>query len=418
MSSQSFENCPTCDADYSPCSCEEEIRQEMEESVYDTLNELVEKTLGPNGLTIDDKLFWENEDIDTSMELAISTITNCLTKYKHRGKPSIYSENHDHDNNHNPVNESEKIEPASMKDNLSQSTTAPSTITMYKLIRREYNMDDPLEEGRAHDTIHSSKQELLNEIQDSCRLDWWFELYTKDDPDELEKEQAKEFGISWENPYEIFDKPFPLFWKFYETVIGKNTVHYEIIEEKHEIHETKHHQTSQTEFTIIPQEYQNMKYLNDSKTSFINDCGITIIYCSNHPCTNHIYVDDEYLFSKTSLSCLIPSSHLEESSSYESWPIRSTVSLESIQSNMELICPDCNILHLQQKNQSNESDNEDDNEDEEISLCVSCDTPLDYYRDGTTENGYRCHNCYWEEEKKQASHENIKLIIPDYRINK
>jgi hypothetical protein len=50
----------------------------------------------------------------------------------------------------------------------------------------------------------------------------------------LEKEQEKEFGITWKNPYEIFDKPFPLFWKFYETVIGKNTVHYEIMKEKQE----------------------------------------------------------------------------------------------------------------------------------------------------------------------------------------
>ena len=416
MISQLIENCPTCDADYSPCSCEEEIRQEMEESVYDTLNELVEKTLGPNGLTIDDKLFWENEDIDTSMELAISTITNCLTKYKHKGKPSIYSENNDH--NHNAINESEKIEPVSMTDNSSQNAPDSSMITRYRLIRREYNMSDPLEEGRAHETIHSSKQELLSEIKESGRLDWWFDLYIKDDPDQLEKEQAKEFGITWENPYKIFDKPFPLFWKFYETVIGKNTVHYEIIEEKHETPETNQHQSTQTNLSISLRDYENTKYLNGSKTTFINDCGITIIYCSNHSCTNHIYVDDEYLFSNASLSCLLPSSHLEESSSYESWPIPDTISLESIQSNMELICPDCNILHLHQKNKSNESDNEDDNEDKEISLCISCDTPLDYYRDGTIENGYRCHNCYWEEEKKQASHENIKLIFPDYRINK
>ena len=345
MSSQSFENCPTCDADYSPCSCEEEIHQEMEESVYDTLHELVEKILGPNGLMIDNKLFWENENIDTSMELAISTITNCLTKYKYKGKPSTYSEKNDND--HNSVNESEKIEHVSLKDNSSQNASTPSMITMYKLIRREYNMADPLEEGRVNETLHSSKQELLNEIKDSGRLDWWFDLYIKDDPNQLEKEQAKEFGITWENPYEIFDKPFPLFWKFYETLIGKNTVHYEIIEEKHETPEANQHQSTQTNLSISLRDYQNIKYLNDSKTSFINDCGITIIYCSNHTCSNHIYVDDEYLFSKVSLSCLIPSSHLEESSSYESWPIYDTVSLESIQSNMELICPDCNILPSQ-----------------------------------------------------------------------
>lgn len=275
MSYQSFEDFPPCDINYSPCSCKEEIRQEMEELVYDTLNELVEKTLGPNGLTIDGRLFWENEDIDTPMELAISTITNCLTKYKHKGIPSTIPENNDLD--HNSVNETEKIEPSSKKDNSSQNASVPSTTTMYRLIRREYNMADPLEEGRAYETIHSSKQELINEIKDNCRLDWWFELYTKNDPDELEKEQEKEFGISWENPYEIFDKPFPLFWKFYEIVIGKNTVHYEIIEEKQEIQEIIHHKTSQTNFSISHIDYKNMKYLNESKTIFINDCGITII---------------------------------------------------------------------------------------------------------------------------------------------
>jgi hypothetical protein len=328
MSSLLNENCSTLNSNCDPPSCEEEIHQEIEASVYDTIHKLVEKTLGPNGLTVEDKLFWENEDMDSSMKLAISTITNCLTKYKHKGQPSTFSE---------------KIKSISNKDHLILDKSLNNT-TVYTLIRREFNMYDPLEDGRTHETIHYSYQELMNEIQDSGRLDWWFELYTKDDPDELEKEQAKEFGISWENPYEIFDKPFPLFWKFYETVIGKNTVHYEIIEEKHETQKTNHHKTSQTEFTISPKEFQNMKYLNDSKTTFINDCGITIIYCSNHPCTNHIYVDDQYLFSNPNLSLLKPSSYLENRSSYESWTIPDNISLESIQSNLELICPDCNIL--------------------------------------------------------------------------
>lgn len=234
MSSRLSENCHICSANYSPCSCEEEIRQEMEETVYDNLHELVEKTLGPTGLSIDEKLFWENEDITTSMELAISTITNCLTKYKYKGTPSTSFENIDQNHDHDFFYKSENIVPISNKDNLLTNDSSKSITTLYRLIRREYNMSDLIEEGRVHETIHSSEQDLLNEIQDSCRLNWWFELYTKDNPDELEKEQEKEFGISWENPYEIFDKPFPLFWKFYETVIGKNTVHYEIIKEKQE----------------------------------------------------------------------------------------------------------------------------------------------------------------------------------------
>ena len=36
----------------------------------------------------------------------------------------------------------------------------------------------------------------------------------------------------------------------------------------------------------------------------------------------------------------------------------------------------------------------------EDNKCSSCDVVLDRIRDGTTENGHRCHNCYWEEEGK------------------
>ena len=204
----------------SSCSNEEEMYQEIENSVYDNIQELVEKTLGPNGLTIDGELFWENEDMDTSIKLAISTITNCLTNYKHKGIPTTS------DDNNYSLNKSEKLKP--------------------------------------------------NEI--------------------------------------------------------------------------KHKKGLQTEFIISSMDFENIKYLNDSKTKFINNCGITIISCSNYPCTNHIYVDDEYLFSSCSLSLLIPSSHLEERFSYESWSIPNDVSLESILTNKELICPDCRILTFLSKN--------------------------------------------------------------------
>ena len=46
---------------------------------------------------------------------------------------------------------------------------------------------------------------------------------------------------------------------------------------------------------------------------------------------------------------------------------------------------------------------------EEDGYCGSCNILLDHFRDGTTENGYRCNNCYWEEERPS------KIISPDYR---
>lgn len=44
--------------------------------------------------------------------------------------------------------------------------------------------------------------------------------------------------------------------------------------------------------------------------------------------------------------------------------------------------------------------------------CGSCKIELDHLRDGSIEDGYRCHNCYWEEEG------GADLIYPDYRIQK
>ena len=44
--------------------------------------------------------------------------------------------------------------------------------------------------------------------------------------------------------------------------------------------------------------------------------------------------------------------------------------------------------------------------------CGSCKINLDHLRDGTIEDGYRCHNCYLEEEGGE------NLIYPDYRIEK
>ena len=46
----------------------------------------------------------------------------------------------------------------------------------------------------------------------------------------------------------------------------------------------------------------------------------------------------------------------------------------------------------------------------EDNKCSSCDVVLDRIRDGTTENGHRCHNCYWEEEGKYMR----KKDVPDF----
>ena len=55
----------------------------------------------------------------------------------------------------------------------------------------------------------------------------------------------------------------------------------------------------------------------------------------------------------------------------------------------------------------------------EDNKCSSCNVILDIIRDGTTEEGHRCHNCYWEEEGKNMRKKDVPdLIIPDYRDNK
>ena len=41
---------------------------------------------------------------------------------------------------------------------------------------------------------------------------------------------------------------------------------------------------------------------------------------------------------------------------------------------------------------------EEKEEEEEVGYCGSCETELDYMRDGTDTNGHRCSDCYWAEE--------------------
>ena len=55
-----------------------------------------------------------------------------------------------------------------------------------------------------------------------------------------------------------------------------------------------------------------------------------------------------------------------------------------------------------------------EDEEEEVANCNDCETPLDHLRDGTTEEGYRCNNCYWEDQGGRDAAEAI--ITPDYRV--
>ena len=47
---------------------------------------------------------------------------------------------------------------------------------------------------------------------------------------------------------------------------------------------------------------------------------------------------------------------------------------------------------------------------DEEGYCGNCNIQLEHLRDGTTEDGHRCHNCYWEDIEGPS-----KLINPDYR---
>ena len=51
---------------------------------------------------------------------------------------------------------------------------------------------------------------------------------------------------------------------------------------------------------------------------------------------------------------------------------------------------------------------------EEVANCNDCETPLDHLRDGTTEEGQRCNNCYWEGQGGRDAADAI--ITPDYRV--
>lgn len=51
--------------------------------------------------------------------------------------------------------------------------------------------------------------------------------------------------------------------------------------------------------------------------------------------------------------------------------------------------------------------------------CISCHVELNYYRDGTEDEGFRCHNCYWEQEGPYMRKKDVPdLIYPDYRPKK
>ena len=55
-------------------------------------------------------------------------------------------------------------------------------------------------------------------------------------------------------------------------------------------------------------------------------------------------------------------------------------------------------------------------ESENNPRCGECGAVLEYYRDGHEDDGYRCHNCYWEEQNARARKEkDIVELEPEYR---
>ena len=77
-------------------------------------------------------------------------------------------------------------------------------------------------------------------------------------------------------------------------------------------------------------------------------------------------------------------------------------------------CEDPFVYNIENDDITNSEDDEED--DEEDVKCDCCETPLDHFRDGTTTEGHRCNNCYWEDEA-QTEDEFDAIIKPDYRLN-
>jgi len=53
----------------------------------------------------------------------------------------------------------------------------------------------------------------------------------------------------------------------------------------------------------------------------------------------------------------------------------------------------------------------DSSSSDERGRCGDCNIKLDYYRDGTIDDGHRCNNCYHESREGDSS----MVITPDYR---
>ena len=72
--------------------------------------------------------------------------------------------------------------------------------------------------------------------------------------------------------------------------------------------------------------------------------------------------------------------------------------------------------NLCEKHFTEESGEYDDNENlltEYEGNCGECGVCLDYCRDGTTKEGDRCNNCYWE--CRMSGNDKSNVINPDYR---
>ena len=93
--------------------------------------------------------------------------------------------------------------------------------TTFILYRREYNMYDKRENGRCYTTFHKTKNDMLKEIEESERLEWWF------NNEEIDEDIAIKYKIPIDDPIEILYKTFDEFWDFYTNIIGTRPVYYE-----------------------------------------------------------------------------------------------------------------------------------------------------------------------------------------------
>ena len=73
----------------------------------------------------------------------------------------------------------------------------------------------------------------------------------------------------------------------------------------------------------------------------------------------------------------------------------------------------CSVGGCVKPTEFDESEDEYSSDDEEVGYCGSCETELDYMRDGTDTNGHRCSDCYWEQESRTHGEATVVEYLSD-----